>query len=85
VVEGVIVDIILSALVIEVDLLLAVELTVALMLNLGSEDLTEDILVLVNGNLEANRGNFDIFFGLNDDIRGLLVFEIPAPVSVVAA
>jgi len=35
VVEGVIVDIILSALVIEVDLLLAVELTVALMLNLG--------------------------------------------------
>jgi len=44
--EGVIVDIILGALVIEVDLLLAVELTVALMLKVWGKDIAEDILVL---------------------------------------
>lgn len=85
VVERVVVDIILGALVIEVNLLFAVELTVALVLKLGAESHGKDIEVLLFGNIKFNFGLPQIISSHNDKIIRLIFLDFPAPVSVVTA
>jgi len=85
VLEGVVVNIVLGALIIEVDLLFAMELTVALVLNLGVKDLLEDNLVLSNGASKSNFGEANIFSSLSCRISCVLVFHQPAPVGVITS
>jgi len=85
VVEGVVVDIILGALVVEVDLFLTVELARALVLNMGRHDLAADLLELSDGAIESTDSGVNIILSVIDNSSLLLEFKVPRPVGVVTS
>lgn len=85
VVEGVVVDVVLRALVVEVHFLFAVELALPGVLLAGADDVFPHLDQFELGALKAGDGYVDLNACVYHVVIGLLVLACPRPVGVISA